>query len=458
MILWQTIDIADGQDQEHEYEEVDLNVNVAKEQKSEVQRLEDVIADWRERFEALAREQKQLQTRFDAVNQQNQTVTEDKQKLQTQLNAVQAEQLKQLQENDAKWQAQVDAISDEKHALQTQLDAVHAEPQHKGDDAKLQAQVDVLNNDKCNLQIQLEAVKQENQSVKQKLHEMTMGSGIETAFIKEEDFLTLKWAPFTAQTLPNLLETTVDKLSEEQYADLEGDDEEEDSEETRPRFDLLMERVASEFLFDVLVRCKRAMEERKTAICQVIASTLHVNGAESVRAMVEPQLQQQWEHHLRAELRNVHDIEVPALDKVLEGIFEGVVQAKPKWAFLKGAKYARSSRVFIEKGCEIAWIMILSKPEMSFFPESFRQFYGGDGDGDGTEEEQDAGGGHDLWPGSSEESEARAVFFATPAILQRHFADKDKQLQIIKGKLFAHHDPGLIEYIVTDPEELLLLL
>ena len=74
------------------------------------------------------------------------------------------------------------------------------------------------------------------------------------------------------------------------YADPNSEEEESESDskdndidkvldettDTRPKFGLLIDRMACEFLFDLLMLCYKRMSERKSLICQVIARQLSI--------------------------------------------------------------------------------------------------------------------------------------------------------------------------------------
>jgi len=322
------------------------------------------------------------------------------------------------------------------------------------------------------LREELKEAKSATIELKGQLQQMTIGQGIETAFVKEEQFANEKIAIFRQQTLDNLHGAIADELAEK-YEDLDdGDESDSDSAEskgdgdgdgdgdaeTKTKFDLLIDRAASEFLFVVLMESMEAMKARKSKICRVIAKQLHVEDNERqsaeqmIATMIHPQLQQRWEHYLRSEMENNFEIEVTTIEPVVDAIFDAAVSLEQfeQWGFLRN-QYRRQIKTYIMKCCEICWIMILTKPTLSFYPSSFRELYGPAIDGNPYDETSEK---HDLWTGSKTEG-AKIAYFAVPAILQQHLLNKEKALSVVPGQLFAHNDQELIDYIMSDPEEML---
>eukprot|EP00483_Globobulimina_turgida_P009782 UN09801 len=168
--------------------------------------------------------------------------------------------------------------------------------------------------------------------------------------------------------------------------------------------------------------------------------------------MIHPQLQQQWEEYLYNEMENVYGINVYDKNKVIDDIFVSICgENKYKnWRFL-GNKFEKGMKDYIFKCCEICWIMILTKPELTFYPSSFRMFVEHE-ENEYFYNEKDK---HDLWTGSKTKNGAKIVFFAIPAIVQSHFLHKKQKMHIIKGTLFAHNDEELMKYVMTDPQLLL---
>ena len=289
------------------------------------------------------------------------------------------------------------------------------------------------------------------------VQQMALGQGIETSFIEEDEFANDKMSKFRHRTLRNLHDDIVDELMDkyedlEEYEDTDSSDdvkENGDGElETKSKFELLMDRVASEFLFGVLMESMKAMKERKSKICQMILRQLHVQDnddqtvEQTVATAIHPQLQQQWEFYFNLEMENQHEIDLPDIYTVVDGIYDVVIDKEPysSWTFLNEKKLKR----YIKECAEICWIMILMKPELSFHPTSFRSVH--------RYNERDK---HDLWEGSKTKNGAQTVYFAVPAILQKHLVNKENVLQVLPGQLFAHNDQSVIDYVISDPDELL---
>merc|ERR1719242_709774 len=101
--------------------------------------------------------------------------------------------------------------------------------------------------DVAKLREELQVTKSQKEELKDQLQRMAIGEGIETSFIKEEEFANDKMSKLRQQTLKNLHDNIVEELSEV-YEDL---DDEEDSEsdddqketESKSKFELLMDRV-----------------------------------------------------------------------------------------------------------------------------------------------------------------------------------------------------------------------
>ena len=102
---------------------------------------------------------------------------------------------------------------------------------------------------------------------KKQVQKKKVGQSIDAAFIKEE---VSRWRQ---QTLKNLHDDIVEKLSGK-YEDLvkhEDSDFNDDSKgnedgvvQTKSKFELLMDRVAAEFLFGVLMESMKEMKKRKS--------------------------------------------------------------------------------------------------------------------------------------------------------------------------------------------------
>lgn len=190
----------------------------------------------------------------------------------------------------------------------------------------------------------------------------------------------------------------------------------------------------------------------------MIAKQLDVedNGKQSaeqmIGTMIHPQLQQQWDHYFRSKMENQYDIDIADIDTVINALYQCIIKKEEysSWGFLKNT-YHRQLKSCILKCAEICWIMILMKPELSFYPHSFRALY----DDEKEDHQYDESKKHDLWTGSKTKNGAKIVYFSVPAISQKHLLQKDKSLQILPGQLFAHNDPQLIEYIMSDPDELM---
>lgn len=118
-----------------------------------------------------------------------------------------------------------------------------------------------------------------------------------------------------------------------------------------------------------------------------------------------------------------------------------------KWDFLKKG-FDRKIKGYIWKACEICWIMILMKPELTFFPSSFDHFKNKKIPYSRYEK-------HDLWTGSKTKNKARILFFALPSFVQKHILNSEQQLHVIKGRFFSHNDEERMKYIMSDPDKLL---
>ena len=317
------------------------------------------------------------------------------------------------------------------------------------------------------LREELEMSKSQIVDLKGQLQRMAVGQGIETTFIKEEEFANEKVSKWRQQTWKNLHDVIVYEVTQF-YGDLEEDedtDSNDDSKEkgngemeTKSKFELLMDRVVSEFLFGVLMESMKAMKERKSKICQMIARQLHVEDnddqtAEQVVAtMIHPQLQQQWEFYFKSKMENQYQIDISDIDTVVDGVYNVAIDKEPysSWAFLKN-QFQQKLKSYISKSAEMCWIMILMKPELSFSPTSFRAIYDDEKEDDRYDEKEK----HDLWTGSKTKSGAKTIYFAVPAISQRHLVDKEVALQVLPGQLFAHNDRNVVEYIMSDLDDLM---
>merc|ERR1712217_98303 len=171
-----------------------------------------------------------------------------------------------------------------------------------------------------------------------------------------------------------------------------------------------------------------------------------------IGTMIHPLLQQQWDHYLKAKMENQYGIEIQEIDTVINALYQSIIkmEAYSSWGFLKNT-YHRQLKSYISKCAEICWIMLLMKPELSFYPNSFRAIY----DDETGDDQYDESKKHDLWTGSKTKNGAKIIYFSIPSISQPHLLQKDKSLQILPGQLFAHNDSELIEYIMSDPDELL---
>merc|ERR1712083_285988 len=95
-------------------------------------------------------------------------------------------------------------------------------------------------------------------------------------------------------------------------------------------------------------------------------------------------------------------------------------------------------RRYISECCELCWIMVLTKPQLKFHPVAFRQFCDRNGSASTI---YDIDEGHRLWTGSNTMGkDVKTVFFAFPAVTQGHFSEQHKELVIMKGTVFVHHD------------------
>ena len=318
-------------------------------------------------------------------------------------------------------------------------------------------------------------MRDQNNSLRDQLQQLTMGQGIETDFIKEEDFATKKFSPFRQQTLKNIHDEIVDELCEiydelDNEDDDDNDDDSDDSKlnidnvineetDTKSKFEILMERIGYEFLYNVLILCHNEMKQRKEKICQIIAKQLSVKST-IISNSIHPILQQKWKHYFKNEMTNIYDINVKNINIVIDEIYKKICQEFKqcqKWTFLRKKKtFIKLLKKYLLDACEICWIMILTKPQLNFYPKGsdknngFRMFV----NNKNNEYLYNAKDKHDLCTGSKTKN-AKIVFFSVPAITQKHFTQKSKHLEIIKGTLFAHNDQQLINFIMSQPEQLL---
>ncbi|MEM7361746.1 MAG: hypothetical protein AAF335_01910 [Bacteroidota bacterium] len=190
--------------------------------------------------------------------------------------------------------------------------------------------------DKSKDEIEIKLLKDQYNKLKNQLNDVTVGKGIESDFIKEEDFNTKKVAPFIAQTFKNLFDDLYEEL-EEKYEKLdeaassseesEGEDDDVEKVNTKTKFESLIDRVVYEFLFDLLMLCRASMVERKSKFCQVIAKQMNIKdnkakkAEEIVETMFHPQLQQQWQDYLKNKMENIFGIEIDEKDKFIDDIF-----------------------------------------------------------------------------------------------------------------------------------------
>ena len=212
-----------------------------------------------------------------------------------------------------------------------------------------------------------------------------------------------------------------------------------------------MDRMAAEFLIDLLYVCYHSMEDRKRRICQITAKQLKIEGdatqsAEHIAAvMIHSQLQQQWKTYLNHKMENIHGIEVGDLQRQIEGIWNKM-QSNKLWTVIGGMVKEKALRRYISECCELSWIMLLTKPQLKFYPEKFQN--------DLTQTIYDHNAGHQLWTGSNTRNDAKIAFFRFPAVAQGHFSMKNKTLFVLKGNVFVHYDAEIIKYVMTDPADL----
>ena len=295
------------------------------------------------------------------------------------------------------------------------------------------------------LHSQNSVIKEQNSMMKERIQSLIIGQGIETDFVKEEDFAKDKLQPFRQQTYNNLLEEVMEELRDrhEEYESEEDDDNDDDDDddiETVTKFDLLSDRMASEWLIGILQKCYQSMDRRKERICQIIVEQLKIEENEKQSAediafgLIHPQLQNRWDFYLNHKMENMYNIEVDEFKQEIADIMESEEVKR-----LDMVKEFKTGIVnYVKKSCELAWIMILTKPRMKWalFDGMF-----------------DENAGHELRTGSrTEEDSAQIVFWGFPAVSQAHFSIEGKDILIMKGELFAHHDETLIEYIKSDPE------
>ena len=224
--------------------------------------------------------------------------------------------------------------------------------------------------------------------------------------------------------------------------------------EAKSNFQLLMDRMAAEFLFGVLMESMKTMKERKSKICQMIARQLHVEddddqtAEQMVAAMIYPQLQQQWEHYLKSKMENQHQIDLPDIGTVVDGVYNLVIDKEP----YSSLQFPNDIplKTYIKECAEICWIMILMKPELSFYPTSFRAIY----DDEKEDYQYDETEKHDLREGSKTENGAKIIYFAVPTILKRNPEDKET-VRVLSGQPFVHNDQTVVKYIMSHPDELI---
>eukprot|EP00485_Elphidium_margaritaceum_P018827 CAMPEP_0202734424 /NCGR_PEP_ID=MMETSP1385-20130828/188675_1 /ASSEMBLY_ACC=CAM_ASM_000861 /TAXON_ID=933848 /ORGANISM="Elphidium margaritaceum" /LENGTH=467 /DNA_ID=CAMNT_0049400785 /DNA_START=329 /DNA_END=1732 /DNA_ORIENTATION=- len=318
---------------------------------------------------------------------------------------------------------------------------------------------------------ELQFCKSENQKLKDRLQQIAFGVG-EMAFIREEDFANEKYSPFRQQTLQTVHDEVVEHLMQEYQGrldvsddDMEDEDAMNDDEEMdpKPKFELLMDRMASEFLFELLLRCYERMKQRKLKICDIVARQLSIADNANKRAtaiaevMIHPQLQQQWSTYLTNAMPNVFEIHVPNITTVVEEIFHSIVTSATyrDWQFLNGKMIKKQIEKSIRQALEICWIMILTKPQMEFYPSSFRMFAG---QKESISMLYNKKQKHELWTGSKTNDNAKMVYFAVPAVVQtRPSSSKQhqQQLLVVEGQAFVHNNDALIEYVMSHPNELL---
>lgn len=335
-------------------------------------------------------------------------------------------------------------------------------------------------------------IKDLNSKVSVLSNEQRMGKGIESAFTKEEDFLTQKVVPLQAQALRNLHECLYDDL-QEKYEELQEQEEEANiSKNTKTKFELLIDRVIFEFMDKLMKLSYQSMEKRKATISKIVAKQMKIkkikewynveNGknekgtpAKIAANLIHSQLQQQWEDYFKNEMKYFEEdtteslesmknktgdkvyqckatIVVDEIDKVVDNIFDEICNdSKYKaWKFLEENDGPKYTKAYIKGACEVSWIMVLAKPKMTFYPSSFRELVKKEEKLSSLKE-----GRRNLWEGSDEDESAKLLFFAIPAIDQVHFLEKDGKRRLFEGLSFASNDEALREYIMKDPEELL---
>jgi len=286
--------------------------------------------------------------------------------------------------------------------------------------------------------------------LKERLHEAVRGQGIESTFINEEDFANHKLGPFRQQTHPNLYGELIDILSEryddddddddDEGSDMDLDDDEDSESETTTKFDLLLDRIACNWLIDLMMECYQSMMARKERICQIIVNQLDIEESGSRSAgdiafkLIHSQLQNRWDHYLSHKMKNMYGIKVDEMKEEIKGIMNS--EMVNRLGVTEGKAMRQKVEMYIEKCCELSWIMILTKPQLRWSIC------------DGDYEERD---GHHLWTGSKVQcGAARIVFCSFPAVAQVHFSIADKEIVISKGEVFAHHDKELIAYVLSD--------
>jgi len=313
-----------------------------------------------------------------------------------------------------------------------------------------------------------QSLQSENAKLKEHLQQIVIGQGIETAFIKEEDFANHKLNPFRQQTYSNLI-GGLTELFEARYAEYDEDDFEDDddddgdedddkdgndtdldslmSPEAVTKFEIFVDRMACTQLIGILMQCYEQMADRKRRICQIVVEALSITANETQSAediaftMVHTQLQQQWELYLNERFDDKFNAKVgdfrADVDLIMDS--ENVKSILRLDTEHGDGSMERSLRKYVEKSCELSWIMILTKPAMRFQVD---------------EGVYDKNIGHALRTGSNDDDRAEILFYGFPAVAQAHFSIPDKELLIVKGEVFVHHDPELIEYIKCVPDDL----
>ena len=412
-----------------------------------------------------------LQTQATQDNEKIENLTRNNEALQEKVNTLEAQA---TQDSQA-----IESLTNENQTLAQEVKAlqvisqqnIEKEENDKKEDLKIDPIVEKLPLDARKA---FKSLHTENIKLKNMLQEKVMGKGIESKFIKESDFTTQIYATFCQQTHDNLHKNILNELAikypalevPESDSDEESDNESDDDEvkavpnnEEELQNDFgpeKIERIGSEFLYELLMLSQQAMEEKKKKYNQFIIKLFKLkdevkqNKNSKTKKAIEIAegqtlilLQNEWKDCLMQRVawqttkEKEKEMTILSQEEITKQIYAKIFQYEKyaDWLFLH--KFKAQIEHYITSSCQICWIMILSMPKLAFYPPSFRYFEQLN-DQHELMYDPERDNAENLLSGAEVENNAKKVYYGIPSIIQPNPFDASRYRIVGPGAFFSH--------------------